>query len=495
MAERQQQLRQAPEYQKSELTISDRLVLSYQARQNFQEAIDIAAQTNGGDVMNALVEVGSKMVETGLSPEPVLARLTQGRDNLPEVDRWGSRRDREFIELGMADVHGMLGEHDSMRALLRPPEQDGVLWTVSPYLYAGRQLIRSSQNPTPILEEAMGRVEKSKAHYDNYFGKTSELIRIAKVFYEAGLDPKIAFSRAEAIIEAARRINTRTFFDYRTYEELGEGYAQCGLAEDAIRIVELLREVTDGHNRDWVTGQTIGKITKAHLARGEYDAALEVAKKYNLDRFTAGILSKKAVAQAREGTDPSATVTEALTAVGDKKCPQVYEEVYPQLALALHYSGKADEAKRMLEGIRAAMDGFDLEWDKADVGRALAKAMDEMGFDSEDLYQEILVWDEITAKELGGMFGKSDEKIVVGEEVITDLIQKGNFQQAKRYIDDYDIKYAWQRSGLLADLANEQARRGLSPQEIETLSPEDIRTILASDNETAKQALTYFGRV
>lgn len=491
-----QQLGRVTERQTTQLSVSERLALNYLSWQNFEEAIEIAAQTRGGDVMNALVGVGSRMVEAGLSPEPVLTKLTQVRDNLPEVDRWGSRRDREFIELGMADVYGMVGEFDKMRALLGPPAQDSALWTITPYLHAGRQLIRSGQDPTPILVEAMERVVESKDHYDNYFGKTTSLIRIAIVFYEARLDPKTALSRAEEIAERARRTysRTRTFFDYRTYVELGDGYATCGLAEDAIRMVDLLREVTEGYILDGATGEAIERITKAHLARGEHDAALEAASRYGLDRFLPGILSKKALAQALEGVDTAVTIEEALNAVGDKKYPRIFEEVYPQLALALYFSGRAEEANQMIESIRQAIDDFDLEWDKADVGRALAKVMDEMELDTEALFQEILRWEEISSSELG-LSVDSDEEAVVGEEVIHDLIQKGNFQEAKAQVYKYGNKHTWQKSGLLADVAKEQAKRGLSIQEIQSLSPEDVQTILASENEIAKQALAHFGRV
>lgn len=469
--------------------LSEQLTLSYRGRIHFQEAIDIAATTKGSDVMNAMVGVAANMARVDIPPVPALNRLTQVRDNLKPGER--EPGGRSFMELGIADMYGMLGNPDEMRALLVVPERDDVLWTISPYIYAGEAYTRRGDDPTPLMEEAMDRIARSRAHWDNHFGKTIEYARVARVLHKAGLDPKPAFTRADETLDTARRNSDRGFFDYRSYEELGVGYAACGLPEDALRMVDLIgKTVRRDEGRNWEVGQALQRIAQEHLSQGNYDAAVAAAKRLNWDKFTAKMLAHKAVAEVRQDKNASPTIDEATSIIKDAKYEEAYEEVYPLLGIALARSGRIQEAEAMFRGIRTAIDEMDVLY-KADVGFELAKAIDEAGYEAEGLYRQSFEWaDQFRTDEPDweSMYGMSWSMY---EHGIRNLIEGGRFDMAKEYLDKYPDD-GWSKSRLIADLAKAEAANGLPQADIESLEPSQVMDLL-SGNELTKQAALYFG--
>lgn len=435
-----------------EFSISERLVFAHFATVHFQEAIDMAATTKGSDVMNAIVSVAECMADVGTPPVPALERLTQIGDR--------RRRDeRSFINLGMADIYGMLGRLDKMRTLLVAPERDDVLWTVSPYIYAGKAYIRKGDDPTPILEEAMDRIARNNPHYDNYFGKTMNYVEVAKVFHKAGPNPKVALSRAEETIDTARKRSTKEFFDYRAYEELGVGYAACGFADDALRMVDLIGEVVQaGYVRDCEVGRVLQRIAQNHLSQGDYEAAVAAARRLNWNMFTAKMLAHKAVGELRQGIDATSTIDEAVSLIRDIRYEAVYEEVYPVLGLALALSGRTEEAETVFRKIRAAIDEMDILY-KSDVGFKLAKAVGEAGYDAIELYRQAFIWADEYREEnssLDEFFGMSYEMY---ENGISVLIEMGQLDLARKYLDNYQNS-PWPKSRLLGKLAKKEAEIG-----------------------------------
>lgn len=495
MAEREFDLAKAPDrFPAQPPMLPERLVLSYRGRVHFQEAIDMAATTKGSDVMNALVGVARNMTEAGIPPTSVLDRLTTIRDGISvENDTNGEEeRNRSFIELGVADVQGMLGDTSNFPTLLESPEKDDVLWTVSPYIHAGEALVRQGEAPTPILEQVMDRIARNNPHYDNHFGKTIEYARVARVFHKAGLDPKMAFTRAEQTLETAKQRSKRDFFDYRSYEELGVGYAACGLEEDAFRMVDLIGTTVDkDEGRDWEVSQALQKIAQEHLSQGNYEAAVNAAKRLNWDGFTAKMLAHKAVGEVRQGVDASPTIDEATIVIKDAQYEEAYyEEVYPLLGLALEQSGRTEEAQAMFRGIRTAIDEMDVFY-KADVGFELAKAIDEAGYEAEGLYRQSFEWaDQFRTEEPDweSMYGMSRGTY---EHGIRNLIEGGRFDLAKEYLDKYTDD-GWSKSRLIADLAKGEAMSGLLLSEIDTLTPPEVQQFFSGD-ESIKQAALYFG--
>lgn len=494
MAEREFDLAKAPDRSPAQPSmLPERLILSYRGRVHFQEAIDMAATTKGSDVMNAVVGVARNMVEVGIPPTAALNRLTSIRDGISTDDDLNGekKRKRSFMELGMAKMQGMLGRHDEMTSLLTPPERDDVLWTISPYILAGEEQVRRGEDPTSTLEAAMDRIARSQAHWDNHFGKTIEYARVARVLHKAGLDPKIAFTRAEQTLETAKQRSKRDFFDYRSYEELGVGYATCGLEEDALRMVDLIGTTVDrDEGRDWKVSQALQKIAQEHLSRGNYEAAVNAAKRLNRDRFTAKMLAHKAVGEVRQGVDASPTIDEATIVIKDAQYEEAYEEVYPLLGLALEQSGRTEEAQAMFRSIRTAIDEMDILY-KADVGFELAKAIDEAGYEAEGLYRQSFEWaDQFRTEEPDweSMYGMSWGMY---EHGIRNLIEGGRFDLAKEYLDKYPDD-GWSKSRLIADLAKGEVMSGLLLSEIDTLTSPEVQQFFSGD-ESIKQAALYFG--
>ncbi len=474
--------------------LPERLVLSYRGRVHFQEAIAMAATTKGSDVMNAVVGVARNMVEVGIPPAAALDLLISIRngistDNDPNGEK---KRNRSFMELGMAKMLGMLGRHDEMSSLLTPPEKDHVLWTISPYLLAGEEQIRRGEDPTSTLEEAMDRIARNQTHWDNHFGKTIEYVGVARVFHRAGLDPKIAFSRAEKVLDVAGKRSTGDFSGYRSYKELGVGYAACGLDADALRMVDLIGETAQGdEGRNWEISQALQAIAQEHLSQGNYEAAVVAARRLNWDRFTAKMLARKAVGEARQGINAIPTINEAVSVIKDAKDEDAYEEVYPLIGLALERPERNEETQTMFRKIKGAIDNMDVLY-KAGVGFELAKAIDEAGYKAEKLYRKSFAWaDQFRTEEPGwGSMGIS-MSWAMHEHGISNLIASGCFDLAEKYLAKYPDD-GWSKSGLIGDLAKAKVERGLSQTEIESLNPSRARELLSGDKQT-RQAALYFG--
>lgn len=172
MGEREFNLIKTPERSSEQTSLLfERLVLQYNGRLHFQEAVDMAATVRSSDVRNALVEVGENMAEVGVAPDSVLQRLTSIRDGIPPDNDPKSKnmRDRAYMESGIADMYAVLGRNDEAKALLPPPEKDESLWAaINVYVSAGVASIRRGENPTPLLEEAMDRIDRHKSPWDNH---------------------------------------------------------------------------------------------------------------------------------------------------------------------------------------------------------------------------------------------------------------------------------------------------------------------------------------
>lgn len=181
-----------------------RLVLACEGRIDFQKAVDIASETKGDDVKNALVRVAREMVDVGIPPTSALERITTIRDGISiENDLNGAkRRSRNFMELGMAEMLGMLGRHEEMKSLVTPPQRHGTFWTIRPYIFAAEEQVRRGEDPTPILEETMDIISGTEPD----FGTSEEYTSIARVLYKANLDPKIPFAKAEEILDPAKTL-------------------------------------------------------------------------------------------------------------------------------------------------------------------------------------------------------------------------------------------------------------------------------------------------
>lgn len=473
----------------------ERLILSCRSRIHFQEALDVAVNTKGSDIVNVIVGVASSMAETNTPPVSALERLIFIRDGLPtEVDE-NKINHREFMELGMAKINGMLGRHSEMRSLITSPEKDETLWAISPFTYAGEENIRRGEDPTPILEEAMDRVGKSKAHWgDNHFGKVIEYARIGKIFHKAGLDPKAAFSKAEDEITRAKQ--DARHFDNRSCLELASVYAQCGYFDNALKMIDKLDMKLIGKDQspDMVAEHRKHKVREIldvvlgeQLAQGDVSGAIETAKKLGWPRPMIKALARKAVSESEQGVNPSLTITEALREAGSYSFPEepeLYEEAYPLLALALAKYGKDEEAREMFSNIGRMIKDLDLAF-RPDAGFALARAIDDAGYDATDFFRQVFDWAD-EAKEKHELYWD------VYEVGIHSLIERGHFDLAKEYLDKYS-EYPWPKSRLIAELAGKEAKRGLTQEEINGLSQEEIQAIIAGDNESAKEAALYFG--
>lgn len=269
------------------------------------------------------------------------------------------------------------------------------------------------------------------------------------------------------------------------------GYAACGLPDDALRMVDLIEKtVEENEVRKRGISQTLQRIAQEHLKRGDFEAAVSVARQVGWNKFTATTLANQAVGEVRQGVNASETIAEALSVIEGAKYTDVYEDIYPLLALAMEKSGRTEDARNLFRTIRAEIDDM-VRFDKPFVGFELAKAVDEAGYESTDLFKQAFGWADqwsIDEPQLERTYGLS---WAMYEHGIRALIERGHFTLAKEYIDTYPDR-KWDRSRLISELALEEVKRGLSEAEMQTLSSAELSQML-TDSERTKQAASYFG--
>lgn len=453
-----------------ELDLGQRLTLAYQARQDFAESIEVASTVQGGDVMNALVEVAHEMFKVDMPPVRVLERLTDIRD------RRFDQRDREFIELGMADVHAMLGNFSKLPNLLSKPYAGSRYYGSSVYVFAAELEVKNHQDPTPILEKALEG--KGYLHH---------LIEIARVYHQVGKvdQAREILTKAEGLVVEAKKTPP---FDERYCEDLAAGYTQIGYSEDGLRMIDFLK---DNKYKPYYQGKITEIVARKQAARGDFDEAVQTADMLKRKRLLVHLLSQKLIADARTSPDIYADIDRILEILGDREYPELYEDVYPNIGLALADAGEKRDSKMVFDHVKNGIDCLDVMY-RGDAGFALAEAMDRAGFEAEPIYRRAFGWaDEFRweDRDLDEHFGVSYSMHLDG---IQKLINRGHFIMAREFLTQLPLEN-WYKSGLIATLARREAEKGLSEQEISQLSQDQIRAILLTGNEMAQKAVKYFG--
>lgn len=448
--------------------IAERLVLSYQAIVHFTEAKDWALKTPGADVSNALIRVADEMAEADIEPLMILDTLNAiYKHQMPD-------KNSNLAGYGISAVEALLGR-DSRD-----------------YLRLGEAKVRKHEDPSPILIPVVDRLLKNRPHYDPE-GRyaVDDLSRIGTLLFKAGHYPNPAFDKAEEIIPKVE-INTDEC------KSLSREYAECGLFEDAIKIVNSIDNL---RQKLYHSGSMMEDIIKKQADAGFIKEALDLASRRKSPLLKAEIMAKKAIKEAEEGIDPSQTIIDIQTiidsititdSIKDQESRAGVAGIYSLIFVAHVKSEKIKEARETLKTAESLINKTDTLY-KSDAGFALANAVDDAGFDATEYYRKGFSYADEFAKENPEwceMFGMEWEMYKDG---VRFLASRGYFELAKEYIDKIPGYATWEIAILISELAKNEAREGLKPEEIENLSKEDIKSILEGKNEAAKEAIIYFG--
>jgi len=475
--------------------IAERLVYTHRGMLHFQDATTVAATTKGVDVGNALEGVAREMVGVGVAPTSVLERLTALRGTFTEL------RYNNFIDERIIETHAMMGNLTQLASLMPdsgryhdPDYPDLIYLSIRTPLYAAEAAVRNGEDPTPIVEDAITRIANSpNPHWgDDYHGRVTSYVMVGKTLHKVGLDPNMAFSKAEAEIIRAKA--TKDHLDTRACEELAEGYASVGNYEDALRMVDYIDVEGDPHELSGKRDiQNILNSVIRMQKDGDFSKALEIAQKFGWNHLTARILAKKTVSEARQGIKPDETISQ-IEGVVSKEAIYAWEDVYPQVYLSLVLSGNQEAAQAVFDNITATIEGFDEDeqFNKALVRFALAEAVDEAGGDARQLYRQAFSHTVEFRTDGSGFYDFLGISWDIHRDGVRTLIGKGHLDLAREYLDQYPDD-GWMKSMLTSELAVAEVKKGFKPEEVRNLPQTDLQAILSGDDEAAKQAVAYFG--
>lgn len=225
----------------------DSAELLQQSSLHFKEAISTAATDHGHPgigteyTIHSLVSITEVMADAGIPPVPVLKKIQEIHKELPKGTGIDGINERAWNNFALADMYGMLGEHEKMRRSIATSQRYGSF--ASPYIHAAEKQVRESEDPTAILSEALTSMS------ENHWGQIAEYAQIARLLQRAVQDPTPALSQAEEEVKYEQQ-DSKTFSD-SSIHELAAAYARSGFFDDAMRMIELVGEDTESHQRQW----------------------------------------------------------------------------------------------------------------------------------------------------------------------------------------------------------------------------------------------------
>lgn len=472
MAEREADLNRIPDRTPQTLPlVAERLGLAFQARQDFAKALEVAGSITA-DASRAypLIHIGKAQVRSGIDPSPSLTGLAQLSDEPGQIYH-------QIIHEGIAQVYIEAGDFESAQgALNRAPR---IPSERSFYFGLARAKAKHGQDPSPELSRVRSEIEGYETKYLS--SGVDSYAALAEAHHQAtGEYPEEDLSKAEANIEAYAREYPDEIHLPGWYGDIAKAYATAGNFARAQALVDKIKgynPIAEAQTRM----ETLGYIAQEQVSRGLHHEAITNAR-----------LAIQTVEQAEVKPEHLRTHIEHDQTVG----------VIKLLALIGKAQGLAGEDSS--EALRTALErvsqiphnGY---W-KIDVLVEIARAQREIGIDTTptlaralaeldampqapdydnyiDLSQQVMGYEELA--KVQAEFGRIDEARVT-------LSRLENFNA-----DDSDTKDMV--AEVLADIAEAEAKQGLSPDELTAFSQDEIRAILQGSNELTKQAARYFG--
>lgn len=421
---------------------------------HFQEAIDLAASMSDAELTNNFLRIARCMWEAGVQPRSALERLIEARDN--------AERDKDFYNIGVTEIHAMLGEVDEMEAL-HDATRGGISFEAR--RKAVLEIASRGEDPTPLISSELARIQSftEKTTRNIHTARGYGYARLASLCIELEHSPEEYFSIAETeLSEAAKEPLTR-IIHRDTFNELIRIYAANGRYEDAERQIEYYPK----DSREFGTKKTLKIILQEQTRRKDFDAAALTAERVGENAELT--YAKKALYVATQGGDPTGDISKAYEHLADNQGIYYFgelESLYPIIGAALVRCGRLEEGIALFQQTREEMkelhddDPLMPSYEEMDISVKLAEAIDDAGLDATEAFCEALEYINEAVQIEDATFGKAIAGIApdVLEHTINQLSLRGYFDIAAERIDKWplDQNDKWTkrtRCDLLAELA------------------------------------------
>ncbi len=472
MAERESDLNRTSDRIPSATLLGERLGLSFQARKDFTNAFQVANSLTDGTPSRvmALVYVGRAQVRSGIDPSPILTGLAQLTEEPGQTHH-------SFIHKGIAQVHIEAGDFESAQDVLNRepymPSDRGF------YIELARAKARHGQDPSSELSRVCFMIEK----YGVSIQSISFYSELAEAHYQTtGEYPEKYFSKAEAIIEAHAGGNPEKRL--LPGGHLSKAYATVGNFERAQALVDRIKEdnslfeartkmrvlqhiaqeqVSRGLYQDGIAN---ARLAIQIIEHAEVEEVLKLPLKHMQTVNVSKVLAFIGKAQGLAGEDSSETLATAL-----ERVDQITHDGYSRKGVLVEIA-KAQKAI-----------GIDTVPTFARALTELDAMPQDLGYDGIDMIQQMFGYKELAKIQVE--FGQIDNAKIT-------LNRLENFNPV---FDSSAMKdtVAEEVVEVLADIAEAEARKGLSFNEIKALSKDEIQTILQGSNEQARQAIAALG--
>lgn len=431
---------------RKDLTTADKLVLAYNASQDFIIAAGILDSVEDSKYKeNAALKISRELVQSGREP---LFPPSHFLEEVNQRESWNRNDMYEGISLLQADMGDLPG------ALQTAELTHGFPWY---YINLAKIVNQHSENPIPVFKKAL---EKESRAGDNDQVRTYG--QLAKVQLEFGLDGKPLLDAAKAKAETNNWKN-----DWYNLE-LATWYARCGYPQDALEVmtkIDYNSEQIAPHGKAEVLSliaiaQARNRIDPSEIVTMtiEQTEAIKSFNNYHPQWMQAQIYANLSRAYASYGLDPRPLIGRAIQKV-QADPSNLGADSYVEIAKA-ELSYGADARSTLVLALERADNILEPD-DK-----------DESGYGS---IIQLSIWEDIFHTQVTG-------------EYLSDARQ--TLERIDKYSSDQGILA--RKAELMAELAVEEAKRGLSQGEINGLSQEQVREILRSPNELAAQAVVYF---
>lgn len=451
-------------------SLAEKLVSTWHAHQDFARAIDIANRLRFDFAkLYAFVGIGKAQAEAGFDTSSTV-------DALIDIANRPRGVTPENVYQGITSIHLAAGKFE---------EAEMVLLT-SPYTQHDRSFqlelaiakARFGHDPLPILDEIKKTTERDEVPDSSIIKLYAEL---AKTHFRATEEyPQNYLLNAKRRLEGYQGKYPNDIHIPGFYMDIANAYATCGNFQSALELTEKISGYNP-INESQLKLRVYGHIAREQFERGFYQDAIISAQ-----------LAIRTIDTA-EANPPylKGHLLHAQEIEGVK--------LLAVIAKAKNLSGQdgADEFKVALDRTsRITANGY---W-KADVLIEIAKSQEAAGIDSKPVLDRALHELDVmpTAKEYDGYID-FEQQLLGYEELAKAQATLDKIYDAKVTLGRLERRFATMEDELgivpevLSVIALAEAKKGLKPQEIASLSSYDIKTILSSSSEKAKQALTYFG--
>lgn len=487
MAENEQSLQQS--------SIADRLISTHLARKSFAAAIDLASSFDyRSDQVRLNGYIGRCLAQAGFDPSAQLEFLegiVATTKDKPEDERRPAVYAAARIYLADSNPGAALKTISLHRNV-------GKGSSSQPYtdLEIAKSFARLGQDPSPVLKGALLYIGATK---DDYV-KANDYISLAGAQYAIGVDHKHALAKAYSLTK--RLGSMKPYFCV----DLAKAYAQTGDLEMALQVVDQIQD-KDPLLVSQKKNEALESVSKATLARGDIDAALEIAQKVGSNLFVAEIAAEGAISAVQNRRSAIALVHKALDYANRPLAEDGssdFDKARQAEVLALIARGKYLNKQRHGWFFSKALEAAPTikhELYRASVYNAVARNQALIGEDAKPTWR--LAMDsvaEYVAYPETDSLDKAEAALTLEDFTKAqiecgyhDMAQETVEQMIKVESEDNSRYNELFKAEVLADIGLSRARKGLTTTELMSLPAGIIRQIMVGNNVTAKEAVAYFG--